>query len=86
MRAGTLRFFAAVVFSAASLPVSALYNRYGVPDSSEIRKSLRETWFEAPLDLVRDNRPELRTNNVGIQFQIRLEETDSSFNIFVTAL
>lgn len=65
------------------LPVFALYNSYGVPDSSEIRRDLVETWFEAPLQNVRMNRPEIRTNNVGQKFQVRLEETEDSFNIFV---
>lgn len=65
------------------MPVFALYNKYGVPDSSEIRKDLVETWFEAPLSTVRMNRPEIRTNSIGQKFQVRLEETETSFNIFV---
>lgn len=65
------------------LPCFAVYNSFGVPDSSEIRKDLIETWFEAPLQNVRMNRPEIRTNSVGEKFQIRLEETEDSFNIFV---
>ena len=69
--------------SLAVMPLSALYNRFGVPDSSEIRKDLVETWFEAPLSAVRMNRPEIRTNSVGQKFQIRLEETEDTFNIFV---
>lgn len=66
-----------------STPAFALYNKYGVPDSSEIRKDLVELWFEAPLSSVRMNRPEIRTNSIGEKFQIRLEETEDSFNIFV---
>lgn len=72
-----------ILLSIAVLPVFALYNSFGVPDSSEIRKDLVETWFEAPLQNVRMNRPEIRTNSVGQKFQIRLEETEDSFNIFV---
>lgn len=72
-----------ILLSVAVLPVFALYNSFGVPDSSEIRKDLVETWFEAPLQNVRMNRPEIRTNSVGQKFQIRLEETEDSFNIFV---
>lgn len=64
-------------------PSFALYNRYGVPDSSEIRKDLVENWFEAPLSTVRMNRPEIRTNSIGEKFQIRLEETEDTFNIFI---
>ncbi len=70
-----------VVFSV--IPAFAVYNRYGIPDSSEIRRDLVETWFEAPLQNVRMNRPELRTNSIGEKFQIRLEETEDTFNIFV---
>lgn len=65
------------------LPLFALYNTFGIPDSSEIRKDLVETWFEAPLQSIRMNRPEIRTNSVGQKFQIRLEETEDSFNVFV---
>ncbi len=72
-----------VLFTLFVMPVFALYNKYGVPDSSEIRRDLVETWFEAPLSVVRMNRPEIRTNSVGQKFQIRLEETEDSFNIFV---
>ena len=72
-----------ILLSVFVLPVFALYNSFGVPDSSEIRKDLVETWFEAPLQNVRMNRPEIRTNSVGQKFQIRLEETEDSFNIFV---
>jgi len=67
----------------SAVPGFSLYNRYGVPDSSEIREGLVETWFEAPLMNVRMNRPEIRTNSIGEKFQIRLEETEDTFNIFV---
>ncbi len=66
-----------------SLPVFAAYNRLGIPDSAEIREGLEESWFTAPLSEVRSNQPEIRTNNNGEKFQIRLEESDTSFNIFV---
>lgn len=73
-----------VFLSLFVIPAFALYNKYGVPDSSEIRKDLLETWFEAPLSSVRMNRPEIRINSVGQKFQVRLEETEESFNIFVS--
>ena len=68
----------------AAIPLFAAYNRLGIPDSSEIRKGLEEQWFTAPLDIVRQNPPEIRVNNNGEKFQIRLEESESSFNIFVS--
>ena len=76
-------YFCLTVLLIGSAPLFALYNRYGIPDSSEIRKDLVETWFEAPLSSVRMNRPEIRENSVGQKFQVRLEETEDSFNIFV---
>ena len=69
------------LFIFSIVPAFASYNRYGVPDSSEIRKDLIETWFEAPLLNVRLNRPEIRTNKIGEKFQIRLEETDDYFEV-----
>ena len=67
-----------------SLPIFAAYNRLGIPDSSEIRAGLEEQWFTAPLTEVRANPPEIRVNNNGEKFQIRLEENDQTFNIFVS--
>ena len=78
------KFFAA--FFLISLFCAALfadYNRYGIPDSSEIRRSLRETWFEAPLEAVRMNKPEVKANLIGQKFQVRLEETEDYFSILV---
>ena len=64
-------------------PVFAAYNSWGIPDSSEIRKGLRERWFEASLDNVRMNLPEIYDNNAGEKFQVRLEESDTTYMIFV---
>lgn len=54
-----------------------------LPDSSAIRAGLIETWFEAPLALVRLNEPETKRNEAGDEFQISMEETDTSFTIAV---
>ena len=83
MKRSVKAFFSAIIMVLLAVPSFALYNRYGIPDSSEIRQDLVETWFEAPLSNVRMNRPEIRTNSIGEKFQIRLEETEDTFNIFV---
>jgi len=62
----------------------AAYNSFGIPDSSEIRKNLQEKWFEAPLSVVRDNKPEIVKNNIGEEFQVRMEENETTYNIFVS--
>ena len=64
-------------------PLFAAYNSWGIPDSSEIRKGLTERWFEASLDAVRMNLPEIYDNNAGEKFQVRLEESDSTYMIYV---
>ena len=66
------------------VPFFAAYNRLGIPDSSEIRRGLEERWFTAPLSEIRMNQPEIRANDNGEKFQIRLEENDSTFNVFVS--
>ena len=65
-------------------PLFAAYNSWGIPDSSEIRTQLSERWFENTLENVRTNMPEIYVNSAGQRFQIRLEEAESTFNIFVS--
>ena len=72
----------AVAFLAA-LPVSADYNRMGIPDSSEIRRDINERWLSAPLSYIRGARPEIQVDSAGTAFQIRLEENDAEFAIVV---
>lgn len=64
--------------------IFADYNKLGIPGSSEIRKDYVESWFTAPLDIVRMNKPEVRENNIDEKFQIRLEESEKSFSIYVS--
>lgn len=54
-----------------------------VPDSTQIRRECAKRWFSEDLDVLRQNRIELHSNELGQEFQIRLEETDSSFAIIV---
>ena len=75
---GTLLILLSFVCGAVSV-----FAQSAVPDSSDIRKELRETWFEAPLASVRENRTEVRTAKDGNRFQIRLEETDTTFSVVV---
>ena len=77
------KILAALVAVMFVSPVFAAYNSWGIPDSSEIRKGLKERWFEAPLDAVRMNLPEIYDNNAGEKFQVRLEESDSTYMIYV---
>ncbi len=78
-----LRFCSILFFACLILPLSAQNNKLRVPDSSVIRKSIAERWFEEPLSAIRENRTELRTNGVGQVFQVRLEETRDIFSIIV---
>jgi hypothetical protein len=65
-------------------PVFADFNGNTVPDSSEIRRNLVESWFMAPLDMLRERNAEVRSSSSGTRFQIRLEEQDMTFRIFVS--
>ena len=77
------KFFLIIAGLVLFSPLFARYNRLGIPDSSEIRDYLEEQWFTAPLSEVRQNQPEIRANDNGEKFQIRLEENESTFNVFV---
>ncbi|MCR4579992.1 MAG: hypothetical protein K5681_06580 [Treponema sp.] len=59
------------------------YNRLGVPDSAEIRSEIKEKWFMDSLNSIRSYSPEKRTNNNGVNYQVRMEENDTTFNVFV---
>ncbi|MBR0030749.1 MAG: hypothetical protein IJP61_00455 [Treponema sp.] len=59
------------------------YNRMGVPDSSDIRHDINETWLNLPLDYLREKHTEIRMNSVGEKFQVRLEETATTFSVYV---
>lgn len=72
-----------LIFSLAVLPVFAQYNKFNVPDSSKIRADIQESWFSADLSELREKRTELRTNSVGQNFQIRMEENDVYYFIIV---
>ena len=77
------KFFLIIAGLLLFSPLFAKYNRLGIPDSSEIRQGLEEVWFTAPLSQVRLNQPEIRANENGQKFQVRLEESEDTFNIFV---
>lgn len=77
------KIFIGLLLLLLAAPVFADYNSWGIPDSSEIRKGLKERWFEASLEDVRMNLPEIYDNDAGQKFQVRLEESDSTYMIFV---
>lgn len=78
-----LRSFLILIFALSIPTLFAQNNKFRIPDSAVIRKTIAEIWFEEPLSSVRENRTELRTNSVGQIFQIRLEETRDFFSIIV---
>ena len=69
----------------AFIGVSAFadYNRLAVPDSSGIRKEINETWLNLPLDYLREKNTEIRENSIGERFQIRLEESDVTYSVYI---
>ena len=73
--------FACVFF--AGFLAFADFNTMNVPDSTQIRRECAKRWFSEDLDVLRQNRIELHSNEIGQEFQIRLEETDSSFAVIV---
>ena len=79
-----LRVFLISFFAFAVLPISAENNKLRIPDSSVIRKAVAENWFIPPLETIRQNRTELRSNAIGQVFQVRLEETPEIYSIIVS--
>ena len=73
--------FACVFF--AVLSAFADFNKMNVPDSAQIRRAVAENWFYEDLKVLREKRVELRQNEAGQDFQVRMEENDSSFAVIV---
>lgn len=80
------KFLFITLFVFSALNVFAATKAFDIPESAEIRKNLAETWFDASLTTVRFNQPQIFYNKIGEEFQVRLEETDTTFNIFVSPL
>ena len=62
-----------------ALPFFAEWNSFDIPDSAEVRRQVSREWFEGSLDTLRGLNSEIRANQVGTQFQIRLEEQQDVF-------
>ena len=76
-----LSFMVAVCLSVYASAASQ-FSVSHVPDSSRIRERLVETWFDAPLSVVRMNMPEVHETPGGT-FEVRMEETETTFSIVV---
>ncbi|MBR1912819.1 MAG: hypothetical protein IJ828_10765 [Treponema sp.] len=68
---------------AALVPVFADYARSGIPDSTEIRAQLVQSWFTAPVQDVRLKAPEILKDGIGNEFQVRAEDADGETAIIV---
>lgn len=55
--------------------LAAEYNGMAVPDSSGIRSAVAESWFYSDINELRSKRTELRSNSIGQNFQVRMEES-----------
>lgn len=76
----TLIFVLSLVLSGLAF---AEYNSSNIPDSAEIRRSCADSWFNCPVDQIRSQKEKFVKNNIGFQFQIRLEEDDKFYQIVV---
>ncbi|MCR5761798.1 MAG: hypothetical protein K6G00_00270 [Treponema sp.] len=65
------------------IPVFADYTKSGIPDSTEIRKSLIKSWFTAPVQEIRNKAPEIIEDGLGNTFQVRVEESNGDLAIIV---
>lgn len=73
----TASFFFACAVCAA--PFFADWNSLNIPDSAEVRRQISREWFEGSLDYLRGVNSEIRSNQIGVQFQVRLEEQQDVF-------
>ena len=83
-RRGVFHLVFLVLMICSSVAAWADYDPWGVPDSSEIRKDLRERWFTAPLSTVRTYTPEAYQSKAGNNYQVRFEERGNEVAIIVS--
>ena len=72
-----------LVCAVCASPFFADWNAYKIPDSAEARRQISREWFEGSLDFLRGVNSEIRSNQIGTQFQIRLEEQQDVFLVIV---
>lgn len=76
--------FAMILFSLVVVHQSfAEYSPLSVPDSSEIRKDLIDSWFTRDFEELRSEQSFIAENMLGEKFQVRMEEFESEFAIVV---
>lgn len=61
----------------------AEYSPLSVPDSSEIRKTLVNSWFTRSYDELLSQEPLIAENLLGEKFQVRLEDIGTEFAVIV---
>lgn len=78
------RTFAIILFSLIVVSQSfADYSPLSVPDSSEIRKTLVNSWFTRDYDELAAEKSFVAENFLGEKFQVRMEDLGSEFAIVV---
>lgn len=79
------KFLFAILTGLFLLPLSfADYNRFNIPDSSEIRAEIKDEWFDQDLEAIQMNNIQVRESVTGEKFQISLEEEDRNFYVYVS--
>jgi len=66
-----------------AFPAAADYNKFNLPDSTEIRRVVKDSWLASSLDEIRNRNIEARVNEAGVKFQIRLEEGVDDFAVII---
>ena len=59
------------------------FNKAQIPDSAEIRRGIIQSWITADLNVLRGKNPELYENDIGIIFQVRMEEGLENASVIV---
>lgn len=79
------KFVIAFLTGVLLLPLSfADYNRFAIPDSSEIRTELKNQWFDQDLEALEMNNIQVYENFAGEKFQVSLEQDDKMYIVYVS--
>ena len=83
MKRSTKKVFLLIPTLLACMNIFAEYNTFGIPDSTEIRKQLIDSYFNCKTEELENKTDTIYTNDIGQKFQVSVEKSDEEYQICI---